>query len=336
MRAGILATATLALATPAVAAADDSTLPSSRIVVVAETGTSPVVELLCDELRALGLTVVLEPARAGDKPDMLLAAARRAAAFAAVRMLPQRAAVEVWVNDRVTGKTTYRSVATQAGNVSGDVAVLRTVELLRVSLVELNLPRPPRGEAKAAPAVIELARSPEARTGRGDVWVGGGMLWSAGGTGGVSTVSAGVRVDLPLRLALDLWAAVPVAETRIRAEEGEALLSPRLLAATLSLRLIADGRALRATLGAGVAAAWLRARGIPSAGWSGSADDFVGVAALLRAGGALALTRRIAIVGDATVGATATRDVVRFGGREVARWGRPFVAAGLGLALGWN
>lgn len=65
---------------------------------------------------------------------------------------------EVWVADRVTGKTVLRRVAVQS--LTADAAAIfaiRAVELLKASLLELEESHPPRGDVQATPEMRQWA-----------------------------------------------------------------------------------------------------------------------------------------------------------------------------------
>ncbi len=72
---------------------------------------------------------------------------------------PSERGVEIWIADRVTGKTVLREMADDGGTPDRDAALaLRAVELLRASLLEVGLPAPPPGEVPATPEIREKLR----------------------------------------------------------------------------------------------------------------------------------------------------------------------------------
>jgi hypothetical protein len=108
------------------------------------------------ELEALGFDARITPADP-DPPsrESLEAAARAVGGIAAIRGVATTDGVEVWIADRVTGKTVLRRMVTQAQPAAGDAAsrdgalAIRVVELLRASFLETLLPSAPRGEVPA-------------------------------------------------------------------------------------------------------------------------------------------------------------------------------------------
>ena len=90
-------------------------------------------------------------------------------AIAAVRLVTSGQGTEVWVADRITGKTVIRElVASTEADVRPDDVALGAIELLRASLMELHSPSSPRGEADITSEVRALsyptAERPRPRT----------------------------------------------------------------------------------------------------------------------------------------------------------------------------
>ena len=118
-------------------------------------------------------------------------AARRGGADAVVSILGDAApnSVEVWVVDKVTGKSVVRKVPFEAkAEHAPEVLAIRALELLRSSFLEIDLAvRERRGEPAAAPpaAVVhfvemeKLAHQPE----RFGFEVGGAAVMGVGGVG---------------------------------------------------------------------------------------------------------------------------------------------------------
>src|SRR5262249_41204308 len=118
-------------------------------------------------LEALGFQVVEMPVPSeAPAREALEAAARAAGAVAAVRLVPSPTdgGIEVWIVDRVTGKTVLREVVAPDVSAGGAAArastlAVRVVELLRASLLEMDAPHPSRGELPPTPELRAIARS---------------------------------------------------------------------------------------------------------------------------------------------------------------------------------
>ncbi len=134
----------------------------TRVVVVddGDRSTRAATERLRGELAAAGFTVVPRGARAGDVRDDLEAGGSEDG-VASVRLVRAHGATELWVSDRLTGKTLVRRVDADPER-SPRLVALRGVELLRASLLELASPphddAPPVTPALAQPPPPEVAR----------------------------------------------------------------------------------------------------------------------------------------------------------------------------------
>jgi hypothetical protein len=168
-------------------------------VLIVRPGNSPEVMVetvvrVKGELTSAGFeTEIVDGAAPGNAPDSRggleqLAARRGADAVVAIVGDQSPDSVEVWVIDKVTGKSVVRRVPFEptAERASGRLAI-RAIELLRSSFLEIDLAAQDRPNAAAAPppAVVRfveverLARTPE----RFGVEVGGAAVMSADGVG---------------------------------------------------------------------------------------------------------------------------------------------------------
>src|SRR5688572_16435961 len=116
------------------------------------------------ELSSLGFRVQTREASSPlETPRELQAAARQAGAEVAVSVRPSALGVEVWLVDRVTGKTLSRElVSREPGQGQERVIAVRVVELLRASLLELQLPSGAEGEVPASAELQALVGLPAA------------------------------------------------------------------------------------------------------------------------------------------------------------------------------
>jgi hypothetical protein len=125
------------LASIALVTSITSPTDAAAVDVVASAADAPLADRVTADLLSMGVDAERAEAPAGAVD--LLAIARHEGAAAAVRIVRVAGGVEVWVAERATGKTLMRTAATTSED---DVATLalRTVELLRASLIELDLP----------------------------------------------------------------------------------------------------------------------------------------------------------------------------------------------------
>ncbi|OIP35173.1 MAG: hypothetical protein AUK47_17110 [Deltaproteobacteria bacterium CG2_30_63_29] len=156
-------------------------------VVLAVSEESRPAKLLEAELWALGFEVVRSSAVFAEvTPAQLDEIAQSEQAVAAIALTGEGSRVSVWIADRVTGKTLLRTLDLSQRDSEEQAAIVarKTVELLRVSLVELSFPAgsepevaPVQEVVEPGPAVLavveeETQRPPEIPVWRLAVWSG--------------------------------------------------------------------------------------------------------------------------------------------------------------------
>jgi hypothetical protein len=339
-----------ALAAP-VASAE---LSDSTTVLVFGVEASPLTGRLRAEIEALGLRVVVVDGR-DPSPSDLTERARAVGAAVAVSTTATAGGVELLLVDRVTGKTLEREVLARdlSNDDSDSVIALRTVELLRASLLELELGHPPRGEVTATPDVLQTVktRAPEAerevrhtpsaavraeRRALGEdailAGVGASVLTHFGQVAMVPGVTATALFQPTQRVAVGLWAGVPLGSSNLAAEEGSAEIWSSVFGTIFRIAPLTPGAVLEPSLGVGGSVLFLRVEGVEAS------PNFVTDAEQLMAAGphgelgcALRVVRGLTLRLDLRALAAFPRPIVEFVGREVASLGRPFVALTLGL-----
>lgn len=330
----------VALALLAVAPA---ALSSPTVAIAVDAPTDAVAVRLRAELRELGFAVALVQApEEAPSRELLEATARDRGAVAAFRIVRSRSGVEVWIFDRLTGKTLLREVIVDDEPDPAARAALiatRAVELLRASLLELATPHPHMARDVEVPREVRDLVTPPRRPRRQGGMIltlttGPALALSPGGVG----PSAHALVEVGLRLSPSLRAsavlALPIAVDTLEGDAGTASVAPFLAGAALTLHLRSFTRALRPSLRVGLAAALLRMEGETNRdGTVGRVDTTVSM--LPFGGGALrlSLARRIRLVAAADVGIALPQPVVRFLGERVAFWGMPLFLFTLGLEL---
>ena len=90
------------------------------------------------ELALHGFDVAVLEAREAPSPRTLASTADQGGAVASVSFVEAHgtAAVDIWISDRVTGKTSFRTITTQGAGDAATLLALRAAELLRASLRE--------------------------------------------------------------------------------------------------------------------------------------------------------------------------------------------------------
>jgi hypothetical protein len=349
VRAAIVALALALGLTPAPAHADDP----PRLVLVPSGVDGALVERLRAELAAMGFAVSVAGPAHPIARDALEDAARAGAAVAAVGITPARAGIELWIVDRVTGKTLLRDVA-EAGADRDTTVALRAVELLRASLLELDAPHPSRGEtpapaeiraiaglpAPAPPAPPPVSTSPPASASPPAslrplfaLGIAPAIVGSPGGLAPFPALDVGVRAWLHPRVAAGIFGLVPLATLPTSGPEGSSETRIALVATDVRVSLAPRGARWVPTAGAGVALVWLHTAGSASPGYVDLSNDGLTAAPFLRPGLGFSLSERLRLRADGLAGVTLRRLAVDYAGRVVARWGDPLLAASLGVEV---
>jgi hypothetical protein len=346
--------ADLALAAFLVTPAALAEVASSATVLVLGAEESPLTGRLRAEIEALGLRVVSVDGRDASPSD-LAERARTAGAAVAVSTTETRAGVDLWLVDRVTGKTLLREVLVRdlSNGDPDSVIALRAVELLRASLLELELGHPPRGEVTVTPDVLKTV-GPTALEARGRArhtrraserghpltesedallaGVGASVLAHLGQAGIVPGVTAAAFWQPNRRVAVGPSVTVPLRSSNVRADEGSAEIWSSMFGLGFRIAPLAPGGVLEPSLGLGGSALFLHIEGVQA-----RPDLATDTAQLVAAGPygevgcALRIVRALTLRVDFRALAAFPRPIVEFVGREVASLGRPFVALTFGL-----
>ncbi|MDC3961729.1 hypothetical protein [Polyangium jinanense] len=296
------------------------------------------------ELEALGFrTALLDPGVEPASRASLEATARKADAIAAIRVVPSERGVEVWVADRVTGKTVLREITDAGGSLDRDAALaLRTVELLRASLLEVAVPGVPPGEVPATPELREKMTlpAPGALAGKREppslrLSLAPGLLLSPGGFGAAVNLGIGLAWMPSAHVGVSGFAAIPLTRPRVEGAEGSADLS--VLLAGGGMRFVFHPRATRwAPLAElGIMAVSLESHGTANAGFLPGSASAVTVAPFVRVGLSWVATPMLRVRADILASFIGQGVSVQLAKHEVATWGKPIVLPAVGVDFGW-
>jgi hypothetical protein len=326
----------------------------ATIVLVSNHADAAIIPLLRAELANLGLNVLVVDR--GDhelSPGELTEAARRNRAFAAFRVLVAQGKVEVWLADRVTGKVLLREVLktpSQQSDTSESAVIARAVELLRASLLELDVDERPVGEV-ARPKSLPKALAPpgprpsEPREPTPASFAINTSFVMLGAS--LRTIpSPGIGVTLRWlaspNIALQARIAAPVAGPEYSMPEGHTQLTPRLAAASLRLSTNPFNHGFRGSIESGIGVLWTRAVGVGEQGYTGFVANDVEPVPFL--GGELSynathnIAFAIGLLGGPGLRPTKYLFTNEDAGSEkvIGRYGRWVGLASLGLDVAWN
>lgn len=307
--------------------------PSPIVLLLADADPGVTTARLRAELEALGFRVAVRSATGPPDRAAMESATKSAGAAAALRVLRSTNGVEVWVVDRVTGKTVLREIVLPGGEDHELVAV-RAVELLRASLLEVDAGHAPRGEVAVTPEVRALVADPPQEPARWFLGLQGGLQVSVGGLdpSGLLALSASFRPHDYLEAELTLMA--PILPSQLSAAEGT--MSSVISAAALGGRaFVAHPSSVWNFYGGpALGFVWLHLEGTAQPPYRGVSDDILSPALFLRTGAYVSASRAIRFVLDTDLAIALQRPQIRFGGREVAAWGRPAFVGAVGVEVG--
>ena len=310
---------------------------------------APLTKRLRAELRALGLHVLVAEAE-----DVSLAQlevrARAAGAALALSTRETREGVELRLVDRVTGKMLLREVLERdlSSRDPDALLALRALELLRASLLELELTHPPRGEVAPTNALREATRrsmvpSERARSSSASnrahgfeesvlAGVGVSAFAHLGQTRPESGLSALLLWQPTAKAGVAIWGTIPFGAVDVTTAEGAAYVRSQVFVAGLRFSPLPPDEWLQPTLGAGAAMLWLSVAGTRArSDLVLTSEEIAAGGPYAEMGGGLRVTPGLTLRAEIRALVAFPRPVIAFADREVTTLGRPFVAASLGV-----
>jgi hypothetical protein len=341
---GLVCTALLCLAgiRPANAQTPEQEL-ERRVLLVIDRPNDPLIERIGAEVAALGLGVLTRPSTGPLEED-----ARAQHAAAAIRVLPSRKGVEVWMADATTGRTLARQLVVDERPTGPDygLVALQTAEILRTGLLGRTdgaekpkeppppPPPPPPPDPPPPPAAV---RAPASWPHQTSVLAGLGALSSPGGIGTSLAASLSLERTIFWRLGIVLDVTLPIRRGSLSDQGSTAEMGAYLVGLAGFVRLLPPDAHWFLTTGAGGAVVHVRTTGTSRESFlvGASSNGLVGAAyARIDAGWR---PRRWARIGLASIVGTAfPRVTVRFAGNPVGTWGRVFVAALAVAGVDWE
>ncbi|MBN1605311.1 MAG: hypothetical protein JW940_01685 [Polyangiaceae bacterium] len=316
-----------------------------RVALLTSNPADTTTKRLKAELTQLGVETVV--VRTGPNTPVgrvtLESVARRVGAFAAIRIVPVESEVEVWVADRVTGKTVVREVLHGSGSAARDDTIaLGAVELLRASLLEVTASYElnTRGEVAPPPVVVgKLTPTPTLAPPRPKARPVVAIGLEPALAVEFDRIGPGVSAMLLVRYlwtkswGVEALGLLPVVRGETR-EEVRGKASAAVSAAGLGLTFSWQERNVAALFGLGMMAAQLEVVGANAGpGLEDSQDSLALGAPYLRAGAGLRVFDAVRIRVDASLSCALRPVPIMFVQDEVASWGRPSLLVGIGPEL---
>jgi hypothetical protein len=261
---------------------------------------------------------------------------------AAIRGVASERGVEVWIADRATGKTVLRELPRGPGEPD-DALALRTVELLRASLLEASLPTPPPSEVATTPELRERLQLPElSRRRRREtdaspmlrLAVGPAALFSPGGLKPTFSLALGLAFLPTTHFGVSGFLAIPVAPRKDGPAGTAVTFSPTLGGGALRFGIATRGARWTPTIDAGLAVVALTASSTHSRDSTADVTSRTAAAPYLAAGLAWAMTTNVRVRADLLV-VVAQEAIVSNDDQRIGTWGAPIVMPSFGLDAGW-
>jgi hypothetical protein len=290
------------------------------------------------EVASLGLEVVAHAPRGPFETS-----ARSEHAVAAIRMLPSRNGVEVWMADETSGRSLLRQVIVDEtkGGPNQHLIALQTAELLRTSLFPHAAPEAAKPAAPVptlTPVIIQLAPPPP--SGESGLVSSFGFLYSAGGAGPAWQASLSFQHLWSRRLGMALGVSAPLQRGTMNGREGTAEVGAIIAGAEVITRFESERPRIALTTGLGAGFVSVLATGHPSQDattqlMSASSTAYTGLG-YARATLGWKLSRRLALGMGGLAGTTVARVHIRFAGSDAGDWGVPLLGAALFGEVDWN
>ena len=314
---------------PSAARRDDAT----RVAVVGD-ADAPLTARLVAELRFLGFTPEVLTAIATPDPAALVELARDHGVAAAIAVDTTGGRVQVWIFDRMTGKLVARAFAqTEPGADAPRELAVRSVELLRASLLELEHGPTPAAEIDATPVARRTLRPAGPRLGVGAAIAVGG---APGGLPVAAHLRAFVRYMPHPHIGVVLAGTAPLHAMRIQATEGTARIHAGWLGVGPRVGLRRPDATFVPDLSAVIGPVFVGMEGLAAAGHVGTRALVVDAIVESAAGLEIALSPRVRLRLEAVAGVCTRTVRVIFSGRPVARWCRPHALGSVGIGVvGW-
>jgi hypothetical protein len=310
---------------------------SALVALVTAEPTATTTRRVRRELEALGLEVIVirPPAEATNSRAPLEQAARNVGAIAAVRLVPAGEGAEVWVADRVTGKTVIRRFLLHPETVGRDDAAmaLGAVELLRASLMELHAPSPPPGELPATSQVRALAlpSATPVRPPRFGLAVGAAIEPGVRGLGPSGAAQLAVWSRIVRGFGVRAFATFTFAAASVEVPEGHVQVTSHAFGAEASYDFLPPERRWSPVIGLGIAAAWVQAAGTAVAPLASQSNASWLWGPTLHLGVGYSVSRGLRVRADALALVVTTPTSVGVTTRTIGDWGQPTLLFSLGV-----
>jgi hypothetical protein len=291
------------------------------------------------ELIAAGFEITEVERHGEDARDAAEAEPQVPGVFATIAIVPRTAdAADIWVADRVTGKTLVRRIQVPPGEArdAAPVLAVRAVELLQASLLEALEP-PPQAEPTSSPvppptapvvpsdvSAWMQARRPTNEA-RFALQAGAGVIHSFSGVGPAFLPVLGLVFRLTPDLAIGLRAGGPAFSADLAAPEGTIAVRQKLATLEVAYELLSPAASVRPLAIAGVGVYHLDIAGTAAPPYKSELDDVFAAIVTVGPGAKVRFGERVSLLADLRLLVIAPQPIVRAVGVEIGSMSRPSV-----------
>jgi lambda repressor-like predicted transcriptional regulator len=294
------------------------------------------------ELRSSGWTLIELRRPSGFLGDSLATVGDRFRARAVLRARADRMSIDVWAAPDHGGDASIEeTIAADNPELARQTLALSVTEALRARGLrveprrEVPVVEPPPVVQEPPASAAQRDRGPSGAPRYGDTsgaWLelAPALGLSPGGLPAELSLYASVSLRAHPRWSVSLLGTAPATGQTLSGEEGTATVRTVLLGAAADYYVVAAPN-WEAGLRAGVSSAVTMLNGEARPGYTSGEETEIAAAGLGGASLHYKLSRRFRLVSRTQLGWTFQKLSVRFGNREVAVWGQPFVLLTLGV-----
>lgn len=323
------------------------------VLLISERADDPFLERIKAELVAIGFATLVR------RNDVALErAAREVNAVAAIRVLPSRQGVEVWMADRTSGRSLLRQVIVDE-NPSGpnqSVVALQTAELLRTSLIQqpstasAPAPTPPRDDSSAtsgrsvrSPSTIEPEHPDQQRATKpvtpppsAGLQAALGALYSPGGADAALQLWLSLQRSFSKNVALAIDLSAPLLTASLTSPEGTTRIGSYVAGVAFLLQTRSESGLIFVNGGVGIGAARLSFNGEANPPLLGRSGGVTSATAYVRSDLGVELVPWLRLGARGTAGATSHKMNLTLAGNDGGSWGRIYTGAFFLAEVPWH
>lgn len=332
---------TLAYAEPALAQA-----PRSRVTLVRTRSDDPLLSEASTRLRAelagAGFDVIEVDRAPGDSRTLVEGSGDRKGSIAtvAIERAGAGATADVWISDRVSGKTVVRRLRVGGGPRAATVLAIRALELLRASLLEVVLPAPAaKKQPETAPSDVVKWVEPTLPEAAPERELFDGVTLGVGVQALHGLQGIGLAIGPTLRAIHGIAShgfgrlvlAGPLGSPTLSEPEGSAEVGQEFLSLDLGWETGTAPLAALAWVGAG--GYHLRTTGTAVPPYRSTSDDVLSVVLSGGIGGVVRLGQSLALTVEAGALGLFPKPIVVIAGRDAGSAGAPSLSVAFSLMV---